>query len=102
MLSLTNHGSRKKFCRDAHTISVDAEIDELDPSEFEMDGDHLILPVFFHNMKGFDSHIIMTYIDTNFAPSDIHIIPTTSEKYISFQYRQSQILRFVKILERIT
>ena len=59
-LSPTNNGSRKKFCRDAHTISVDAEIDELDPSEFEMNGDNFILPVFFHSLKCFDSHIIMT------------------------------------------
>ena len=42
---------RKKFCHDAHTISDDAEIDELDPSKFEMNGENCILPVFFHNLK---------------------------------------------------
>ena len=45
--SLNNHESRKKLCRDAHTIPDDAEIDELDPSEFEMNGEHFMLPVFF-------------------------------------------------------
>ena len=66
-------------------IPDDAEIDKLVSSKFEMNGDNCMLPVFFHNLKGFDSHIIMTYIDRNFAPSDIQVIPTTSEKYISFK-----------------
>ena len=44
-----------------------------------------MLPVIFNNLKGFDSHIIMSYIVRNFASSDIQVIPTTSEKYISFQ-----------------
>ena len=50
-----------------------------------MDGDNFIMSVFFHNLKGFDSHTIITYIDRNFAPSDIQVISTTSEKFISFQ-----------------
>ena len=61
-----------------------------------MNGDNFILPVFFHNFKGFDSHIIMTYIDRNFSPSDIHTIPITSEKYISFQFGG---LRFLDSLQ---
>ena len=60
-----------------------------------MNGDNFILPVSFHNLKGFDSHI-MTYIDRNFAPSDIQVIPTTAEKYISFQIGS---LRFVDSLQ---
>ena len=55
-----------------------------------------MLTVFFHNLKGFDSHIIMTYIYRNFAPSNIQIIPTTSEKYISFQIGS---LRFLDSLQ---
>ena len=78
------YGGRKKFCGDDEVIPDDAEIDEIDPSEFVMNGENFILPVVFHNLKGFDSHIIMTYIDLNFSPSDIQVIPTTSEKYISF------------------
>ena len=76
-----NHGERKKFCGNTNIISDDAEIDELDPSEFEMNADNFMLPVFFHNLKWFDSHIIMSYIDKNFAPSDIQVIPTTSKMY---------------------
>ena len=55
-----------------------------------------MLPVIFHNLKGFESHIIMTYIDRNFAPSDIQVIPTTSVMYISFQIGN---LRFVDSLQ---
>ena len=90
------YGDRKKFCGDDDAIPDDAEIDELDPSEFEMNGENFILPVFFHNLIGFDSHIIMTYIDRNLAPSDIQVIPTTSEKYISFQIGS---LRFLVSLQ---
>ena len=96
MIRPTDHGSRKKFCRDAHTIPVDAEIDEFDPLEFEMIGDNFMLPVFFHNLKCFDSHNIMTYIYRNFALSDIQVIPATSEKYISFQIFN---LRFLDSLQ---
>ena len=39
---------RKKFCGDHDdVIPDDAEIYELDPSEFEINGDNFILPVFF-------------------------------------------------------
>ena len=76
------YGGRKKFCGDAGVIPDDAKIDELISSEFEINGDNFMLPVFFHNLKGFDSHIIMTYVNKNFAPSDIQVIPTTSQKYI--------------------
>ena len=90
-----NHGSWKKFCHDADIIPDDTEIDELDPSEIEMIGDNFMLPVIFHNLKGFDSHIIMSYISRNFAPSDIQIIPTTSEKYISFQIGSLRFLDYL-------
>ena len=38
----------------------------------------------------------MTYIDRNFAPSDIQVIQTTSEKYISFHIGS---LRFLDSLQ---
>ena len=46
--------SRKKFCRAVDIISDDAEIDEFDPSEFEMNRDNFMLPVIARNLKGFD------------------------------------------------
>ena len=88
------YGGRKKFSGDDDVIPDHVEIDELDPSEFEMNGDNFIMPVFFHNLKGFDSHTIITYIDRNFTPSDVQVIPTTSEKYVSIQrvFSDSEIL----------
>ena len=92
---------RKKFCGDADVIPDDAEIDELVSSEFEMNGNNFMLPVFLHNVKGFYSHIIMTYINKNVALSYIHITYNIREIYF-LSNLQSQILRFVTILERIT
>ena len=63
-----------------------------------MNGENFILPVFFHNLKEFDSHIIMTYIDRNFSPSDIQVISTTSEKYISFQIGSHRFLNSLQFL----
>ena len=40
------------------------------------------LPVIFHNLKGYDSHLIIkTFNNKNF---NISCIPTTTEKYLSF------------------
>ena len=41
------YGCRKKFCGDDDVIPDDAKIDELDPSEFEMNEDNFMLPAFF-------------------------------------------------------
>ena len=82
-----NNGCQKKFCCHAETTLEDAAIEELVSSEFEMNGDNFMLPVFFHNLKGFDSNIIMSYIDRNFAPSDIQVISAPLEKCMSFQIR---------------
>ena len=49
--STNYYEGRKKFCDGDDVIPEDAEIDKLDPSEFEMNGEHFILPVFFHNLK---------------------------------------------------
>ena len=45
--STNYYGGRKKFCGDANLIPDDAKIYELVSSEFEMNGDNFILPVFF-------------------------------------------------------
>lgn len=41
------------------------------------------LPVFFHNLKNFDAHIIFKALDAEFA-EEISIIPHTIEKYVAF------------------
>ena len=79
------YGGRKKFCGDADVIPDDADIYQLVSPEFEMNGDNFKQPVFYHNLNGFDSHIIMTYVNKNFALSDIQVIPTTSENTFLFK-----------------
>ena len=45
------YGGRKKFCCDDDVIPDDVEIDELDASEFEMNEDNFMLPVFFSELE---------------------------------------------------
>ena len=43
------------------------------------------IPVIFHNLRGYDGQIIIKHITKDYATEDIEIIPTSSEKLISFQ-----------------
>ena len=42
-----------------------------------------ILPIAFHNLKNFDGHLLMQGLG-KYKDHDIHVIPNTPEKYISF------------------
>ena len=44
-----------------------------------------MIPVIFHNLKGYDSHLILQYVSREYAHNSIDVIPTTSEKFLSFQ-----------------
>ena len=44
-----------------------------------------MIPVIFHNLKGYDSHLIMQYVPHQYAPNSIDVIPATSEKFLRFQ-----------------
>ena len=48
------------------------------------------IPVIFHNLKGYDSHLIMQKIHT--ANGNITCIPNNAEKYISFGIGQLKFL----------
>ena len=58
-----------------------------------------MIPVFFHNLKGYDAHIILQYITQEYAPNLINVIQTSSEKFISFQIDN---LRFLDSLQFLT
>lgn len=45
--------------------------------------DSFIIPIFFHNLRGYDSHLIMQEIG-KFKDSALKVIPNTMEKYIAF------------------
>ena len=47
--------------------------------------DSYMIPVTFHTLKGYDSHLVMLYITRKYAPNSIDVIPTCSEKFLSFQ-----------------
>ena len=51
----------------------------------------LILPVIFHNLQGYDSHLFIKQL-ASFTQGDLSCIPSTEEKYISFS-------KYVKVSE---
>ena len=58
-----------------------------------------MIPVIFHNLKGCDTHLIMQYITREYATRSIDVIPTSSEKFLSFQIGN---LRFLDSLQVLT
>ena len=49
------------------------------------------IPVIFHNLKGYDDHLLMQAMAR--VQGEIKCIPTNTEKYISFSLRESEIHR---------
>ena len=58
-----------------------------------------MIPIIFHNWKGYDSHLIMQYITCEYASSSTAVISTSSEKFLSFQIGN---LRFLDSLQIFT
>lgn len=59
---------------------------------------NLIIPVLFHNLKGYDSHLIIQALgNSNIVENfdDINAIPQSSEKFISFSLYSSYPIRFI-------
>ena len=54
------------------------------------------IPVFFHNLRGYDAHLIMRGIHRYAGRKQIKVIPNNMEKYVSFQLRS---LRFLDSLQ---
>ena len=54
---------------------------------------------YMNNLKGYDSHLILQYVTREYAPNSIDVIPTTSEKFLSFQIGN---LRFLDSLQFLT
>ena len=61
-----------------------------------MDEDDFMIPVIVQNLRGYDGQIIIKHITKDFATEDIAVIPTTVEKFISFQIGN---LRFLDCLQ---
>ena len=62
-----------------------------------MTEDSYMIPVIVHNLKGYDSHLILQYVTPEYAPNSIDVIPTISEKFLTFGN-----LRFLDRLQFLT
>ena len=54
--------------------------------KLRIDPDKIKIPVFFHNLRGYDAHLIMQHIGEQ--DGTLSCIPNNEEKYISFSWRQ--------------
>ena len=64
-----------------------------------MTEDSYMIPVIFHNLKEYDSQLILQYVTREYAPNSIDVIPATSETFLSFQIGN---LRFLDSLQFLT
>ena len=58
--------------------------------------DEFFVPVIAHNMRGYDSHLIIKHMEKSFACENIHVIASNTEKFTAFQIGQ---LRFLDSLQ---
>ena len=65
-------------------------------STYGMDEDDFMITVIFYNLRGYDGQIIIKHITKDCATEDFEVIPTSSEKFISFQIGN---LRFLDSLQ---
>ena len=91
------NGTFRKFVKKAEDVARDN--DDLITADYMMTEDSYIIPVIFHNLKGYDSHLIMKYVTHVYAPKSIDVISTTSDKFLSFQIGS---LRFIDSLQFLT
>ena len=49
---------------------------------YSINKENIQIPCFFHNLKSYDAHLLISAAQTHHG--DIKVIPTTTEKYISF------------------
>ena len=54
--------------------------------KLRIDPEKIKIPVFFHNLRGYDAHLIMQHIGEQ--DGALSCIPNNKEKYISFSWRQ--------------
>ena len=50
---------------------------------------HFKIPIFFHNLKNYDAHLIVSHFDKlNTEKDEVNVIAQNSEKFISFDLKQ--------------
>ena len=73
------NGTFRKFIK--RTEDVARDNDDLDTADYMMTEDSYMMPVIFHTLKGYYSHLIMHYFTRRSAPKSIYVIPTPSENF---------------------
>ena len=76
---------RKKFLKKKFTNDQRASIDEYVENKMK---DRFFVPVIAHNMRGYDSHLIIKYLEKSFACENIDIIASNTKKFAAFQIGQ--------------
>ena len=61
------NGTFRKFFKKAEDATCNAP--DLDASDYVMTDESYMIPVFFHNLKGYDAHIILQYITREYEPN---------------------------------
>lgn len=65
----------------------------------DLDKEQRFIPVFFHNLKGYDAHHIFSALKKTIEEKDkLEILPLNSEKYISFSLNDYRFLDSVNFL----
>ena len=62
---------QKQYIKEAEDIARDN--DDLDTTDYMMTENSYMIPVIFHNLKGYDLHLIIQY-----APNSNNVRPTSS------------------------
>src|SRR2546421_4176118 len=57
------------------------------------------IPVIFHNLSGYNSHIIMKGIEAMECPDDIEPIPYNMKKYMAFKLRSLRFLDSMQFMK---
>lgn len=57
--------------------------------KWQISAERLKIPVFFHNLKGYDSDFVMQ----NITDEEISVIPYNMEKYLTYQIGEHLVFR---------
>ena len=57
--------------------------------------DRFFVPVIAHNMRGYDSHLIIKNMEKKFTCENIDVIASNTQKFIAFQVGQLRFLDFL-------
>ena len=60
------------------------------------------IPIFFHNLRGFDSHLILEHFPALTSKDRVNCIATNFEQFLTFVIPGTEIRRFIPVPESVT